>query len=79
MRSGKIASGAEYQMDGELQNLLIFGIFEVLKFWKFFSFTIWKILKNSYLENFKNDKFGKLAYFSSCYEWLIWKMIDLRY
>ena len=55
MRSGKIASGAEYRMDGELQNLLIFGIFQVLKFSKFVSFTIWKILKTSYLENSEND------------------------
>ena len=45
MRAGKITSGAEYRMDEQFQNLLIFGIFwsfeileffQVLKFWKFF-------------------------------------------
>ena len=30
MRTGKIASGAEYRMDKEFQNFLIFGIFQVL-------------------------------------------------
>ena len=51
MRTGNIASGAEYRMDKQFQNLLIFGIFQVLKFWKFISFTIWKIPEISNLEN----------------------------
>ena len=54
MRTGKIASGAEYRMDEQSQNLLIFGIFQLLKFWKFVNFTIRKIPKTSYLENSEN-------------------------
>ena len=37
MRIGKIASGAEYRMDEQLQNSLIF---QVVKFWKFVNFPI---------------------------------------
>ena len=51
MRTGKIESGAEYRMDEQFQNLLFFGIFQVLKFWKFINFTIWKIPKICNLEN----------------------------
>ena len=40
MRTGKIASGAEYRMDEQFQNLIIFGILQGLKFWKFVNFTI---------------------------------------
>ena len=32
MRTGKIACGAEYRMDEQFRNLLILGIFQVLKF-----------------------------------------------
>ena len=46
MRIGKIASSAEYRMDEQSQNLLMFGILIVFgiekKFWKFINFTIWK-------------------------------------
>ena len=49
MRIGKISSGAEYRMNEQSQNLIIFGIlivfqiessthlliFQVVKFWKF--------------------------------------------
>ena len=45
MRTSKIASDAEYQMDEKFQNLLIFRIFRVLKFGKFVNFKIWKIEK----------------------------------
>ena len=48
MRTGKIASGAEYRMDEQFQNLLIFEILKVLKFWKFYN-----------LEYFKNVLFRK--------------------
>ena len=54
MKTGKIASSAEYRMDKQLQNFLIFRIFQVSKFWKFVNFTIWKIPKTSHLENSKN-------------------------
>ena len=52
MRIRKIASGAKYRMDEQFQNLLIFGFFQVLIFWKFVNFTFWKIPKNSHLENY---------------------------
>ena len=48
-------------MDEQFQNLLILGIFQVLKFWKFVNFTIWKIPKTYYLENSENFEFGKLV------------------
>ena len=54
MKTDKIASGAEYRMDEQFQNLLIFGIFQVLQFWKCVNFTIWKIPKTCYLENSEN-------------------------
>ena len=47
MRTSKIASDAEYQMDEKFQNLLIFRIFRVLKFGKFVNFKIWKIEKKN--------------------------------
>ena len=58
MRIDKIATSAEYRMEKQFQNLLIFEIlivfqigqilenlliFQVLKFWKFFNFSIHKI------------------------------------
>ena len=55
MKTGEIASGAEYRIAEQFQNLLIFGIFQVLKFWKFVNFTISKIPKTSYLQN--SEKF----------------------
>ena len=54
MKTGEIPSSAEYRMDQQFQNLVIFGIFQVLKFWKFVNFTIWKIPETSYLENSEN-------------------------
>ena len=65
MRIGKIASSAEYRMEKQFQNLLIFFnfdsflnlknsvnllIFQVVKFWKFINFPIYKIPKFSNLE-----------------------------
>ena len=41
-------------MDEQFQNFQIFGIFQVLKFWKFVNCTIWKIPKTSHLENSEN-------------------------
>ena len=57
-RIGKTASGAEYRMDEQFQNLLIFGILIVFQIKQ-------KILipKISNLENSQNFWFGKLAIF----------------
>ena len=63
MRIGKIASNAEYRMDQQSQNLLIFGILIVfwiekncgnlfiLQFENFQKFPIYKITKISNFEN----------------------------
>ena len=63
MRIGKIASSAEYRIDEQSQNLLIFGILIVfwieknsgnlliLQFGNFQKFPIYKITKISNLEN----------------------------
>ena len=48
MRIGKIVSGAEYRMDEQFQNLLIFRILIVFRiefFFKFVNFSSCKILK----------------------------------
>ena len=63
MRIGKIASSAEYRMDEQSQNLLIFGIsivfwieknsgnLLILQFGNFQKFPIYKITKISNSEN----------------------------
>ena len=77
MRIGKIASSAEYQMDKKFQNFIIFGIsivfqnrknsenlliFQVVKFWKFVNFLIYKIPKN--FQNYYSRSIIKLHGFS---------------
>ena len=59
MRIGKIASSAEYRMDKQFQNLLIFRIsiiFEIVKILKINNFSSCKILEICYFTNFVNRK-----------------------
>ena len=58
MRIGKIASGAEYQMDKQFHNLLIFWIsivFRIKKIWKFVNFSSCKILVICWFSNLENS------------------------
>ena len=56
MRIGKIASSAEYRIDKQFQNLLIFGISisKLKKFGKFVNFSSFKILEIPKISNLKN-------------------------
>ena len=63
MRTGKIASGAEYRMDEQSQNLLIFGIFQVLKFWKFVNLSILQFVKFQELLIWKIPKISQFPKF----------------
>ena len=73
MRIGKIASGAEYRMDEQFQNSLIFRlliVFQIKKksknfeFRKFPKFLIWKIshfMKLLKLANWENDQIFEIV------------------
>ena len=108
MRIGKVSSGAEYRIDEQFQNLLIYRtysypnwknsenllIFQVVNFWKFFDFPIWKIPKISMLKiicfvspqsplhSFLNYLFEShlrtFEYIVICSCWRAWKKTDCQ-
>ena len=69
MRIGKIAKSAEYRMDEQFQNLLIFGdkfwFFKLIFFSNFPNFTMSKIVKFPLLTIHKIIGFLKLFYFKN--------------